>query len=58
MGFRTENPAGYGRLIEDKGELIAIREERDCSEEERRIKFCNGGLMAIAGEPRICATAA
>jgi bifunctional UDP-N-acetylglucosamine pyrophosphorylase/glucosamine-1-phosphate N-acetyltransferase len=50
MGFRTENPTGYGRLIEDKGELVAIREERDCSEEERRIKFCNGGLMAIAGE--------
>ncbi|WP_274629079.1 bifunctional UDP-N-acetylglucosamine diphosphorylase/glucosamine-1-phosphate N-acetyltransferase GlmU [Arvimicrobium flavum] len=50
MGFRTENPTGYGRLIEDRGELIAIREERDCSEEERRIKFCNGGLMAIAGE--------
>jgi bifunctional UDP-N-acetylglucosamine pyrophosphorylase/glucosamine-1-phosphate N-acetyltransferase len=50
MGFRTENPTGYGRLIEDGGELVAIREERDCSEEERRIKFCNGGLMAIAGE--------
>jgi bifunctional UDP-N-acetylglucosamine pyrophosphorylase/glucosamine-1-phosphate N-acetyltransferase len=49
MGFRTENPTGYGRLIEDKGELLAIREERDCSEEERRIKFCNGGMMAIAG---------
>ena len=50
MGFRTDNPTGYGRLIEDNGELVAIREERDCSDEERRIKFCNGGLMAISGE--------
>lgn len=50
MGFRTDNPTGYGRLIEKGGELLAIREERDCSEEERRIKFCNGGIMAIAGD--------
>jgi bifunctional UDP-N-acetylglucosamine pyrophosphorylase/glucosamine-1-phosphate N-acetyltransferase len=50
MGFRTENPTGYGRLIENSGELVAIREERDCSEAERKITFCNGGLMAVAGD--------
>lgn len=50
MGFRTDNPTGYGRLIESDGRLVAIREEKDASPEERRIKFCNGGLMAIAGE--------
>jgi len=49
MGFRTERPAGYGRLIEKDGALLAIREDKDCSEAERRITFCNGGLMAIAG---------
>jgi len=49
IGFRTDNPTGYGRLVEKGGKLIAIREEKDCSEEERKIKFCNGGLMAIAG---------
>jgi bifunctional UDP-N-acetylglucosamine pyrophosphorylase / glucosamine-1-phosphate N-acetyltransferase len=49
MGFRTPNPTGYGRLIERDGQLVAIREERDCSHEERRIDFCNGGLMAIDG---------
>ena len=32
------------------GELVAIREERDASAEERQIGFCNGGLMALAGE--------
>lgn len=50
MGFVAENPAGYGRLIVDAGALVAIREERDCTEEERRITLCNGGLMAIAGD--------
>ncbi|MER9950552.1 bifunctional UDP-N-acetylglucosamine diphosphorylase/glucosamine-1-phosphate N-acetyltransferase GlmU [Mesorhizobium sp. M0047] len=49
IGFRTPNPTGYGRLIEKSGKLVAIREEKDCSEEERKITFCNGGLMAVAG---------
>ncbi len=50
IGFRTPNPTGYGRLIERGGKLVAIREEKDCSEEEKKITFCNGGLMAIAGK--------
>lgn len=49
LGFRTENPSGYGRLIEKDGRLAAIREDKDCTDEERRINFCNSGLMAIAG---------
>lgn len=49
LGFRTENSTGYGRLIESEGKLLAIREEKDASEEERRITFCNSGLMAISG---------
>jgi bifunctional UDP-N-acetylglucosamine pyrophosphorylase/glucosamine-1-phosphate N-acetyltransferase len=49
IGFRTNAPTGYGRLIEADGRLTAIREERDCTEAERAIGFCNGGLMAIAG---------
>ncbi len=49
MGFRAPDPTGYGRLIEENGALVAIREERDASAAERAIDFCNGGLMAIAG---------
>ncbi|WP_295805957.1 bifunctional UDP-N-acetylglucosamine diphosphorylase/glucosamine-1-phosphate N-acetyltransferase GlmU [uncultured Nitratireductor sp.] len=49
MGFRTDRPAGYGRLIEDGEALVAIREEKDCSDEERKITFCNGGAMGISG---------
>jgi bifunctional UDP-N-acetylglucosamine pyrophosphorylase/glucosamine-1-phosphate N-acetyltransferase len=50
IGFRPPNPAGYGRLIEKDGRLVAIREDKDCTDEERKIGFCNAGLMAIAGK--------
>jgi bifunctional UDP-N-acetylglucosamine pyrophosphorylase / glucosamine-1-phosphate N-acetyltransferase len=53
MGFRSADPTGYGRLVEEDGELIAIREHKDASEEERKIGFCNGGLMAIAGRDAV-----
>lgn len=49
MGFRSDDPAGYGRLIEKDGRLLAIREAKDCSAEELGITFLNGGLMAIDG---------
>ena len=49
IGFRTADPTGYGRLIVEDGTLLAIREHKDASEEERRISYCNGGLMAING---------
>jgi len=49
VGFRPANPFGYGRLIEKDGELMAIREERDASEKEKTVTFCNGGIMAFKG---------
>jgi bifunctional UDP-N-acetylglucosamine pyrophosphorylase / glucosamine-1-phosphate N-acetyltransferase len=50
LGFRPANPAGYGRLVMNGHRLVAIREEREASETERRIDLCNGGLMALRGE--------
>ncbi|PBC05050.1 bifunctional UDP-N-acetylglucosamine diphosphorylase/glucosamine-1-phosphate N-acetyltransferase GlmU [Mesorhizobium sp. WSM3860] len=50
IGFRPPNPTGYGRLIEKGGHLVAIREEKDCSEAEKEIGFCNAGMMAVAGK--------
>ena len=50
LGFRAANPAGYGRLITNGHRLVAIREDRDASELERRIDLCNGGLMALRGD--------
>ncbi|MFN4206791.1 MAG: bifunctional UDP-N-acetylglucosamine diphosphorylase/glucosamine-1-phosphate N-acetyltransferase GlmU [Agrobacterium albertimagni] len=50
IGFHTANPTGYGRLLVEDGELIAIREEKDATEAERQVTWCNSGLMAIDGK--------
>jgi len=48
LGFESDDPTGYGRLLLDEaGSLIAIREEKDASEEERLISFCNSGVMGF-----------
>ncbi|MBP2558706.1 bifunctional UDP-N-acetylglucosamine pyrophosphorylase/glucosamine-1-phosphate N-acetyltransferase [Neorhizobium galegae] len=50
IGFHTDRPTGYGRLLVENGELVAIREEKDATDEERKITWCNSGLMAINGQ--------
>ncbi|MFN3506167.1 MAG: bifunctional UDP-N-acetylglucosamine diphosphorylase/glucosamine-1-phosphate N-acetyltransferase GlmU [Allorhizobium sp.] len=50
IGFHTKNPTGYGRLLVEDGELIAIREEKDATDAERAVTWCNSGLMAIDGK--------
>jgi bifunctional UDP-N-acetylglucosamine pyrophosphorylase/glucosamine-1-phosphate N-acetyltransferase len=50
LGFTPKDPAGYGRLVVHGNELVAIVEENDATGEQRRIGFCNGGLMALAGQ--------
>lgn len=49
IGFETENPFGYGRLVVKDEQLTAIVEEKEANEAERAITFCNGGLMAFNG---------
>jgi bifunctional UDP-N-acetylglucosamine pyrophosphorylase/glucosamine-1-phosphate N-acetyltransferase len=49
IGFHTANPTGYGRLLVENGELVAIREEKDATDAERAVTWCNSGLMAING---------
>jgi bifunctional UDP-N-acetylglucosamine pyrophosphorylase / glucosamine-1-phosphate N-acetyltransferase len=49
-GFRPADPTGYGRLVVEKGQLAAIREEKDATPAERAITLCNGGLMALSGK--------
>jgi bifunctional UDP-N-acetylglucosamine pyrophosphorylase/glucosamine-1-phosphate N-acetyltransferase len=51
LGFRPADPTGYGRLVvASDGALVAIREEKDASAEERAIRLCNAGLMALRGD--------
>ncbi|PZQ83664.1 MAG: bifunctional UDP-N-acetylglucosamine diphosphorylase/glucosamine-1-phosphate N-acetyltransferase GlmU [Ancylobacter novellus] len=49
LGFRPDSPLGYGRLVTRNGELVAIREEKDASDEEKAVRLCNAGLMAFDG---------
>jgi bifunctional UDP-N-acetylglucosamine pyrophosphorylase/glucosamine-1-phosphate N-acetyltransferase len=49
LGFEAADPTGYGRLIVEGGELVAIREQKDASPQERTIRLCNAGLMALDG---------
>ena len=47
-GFRPADPAAYGRLVQGPdGGLLRIVEARDASPDERAIRLCNGGIMAI-----------
>jgi bifunctional UDP-N-acetylglucosamine pyrophosphorylase/glucosamine-1-phosphate N-acetyltransferase len=50
LGFTPQDPTGYGRLVMAGSELAAIREDKETSPEERKIGFCNGGLMALSGK--------
>ena len=49
LGFEAADPTGYGRLIERNGRLIAIREHKDASAEERGSRLCNAGPIAFSG---------
>ena len=51
IGFHAKDPKGYGRLITgDDGDLLAIREEKDATPEERALSLCNSGIMAFRAD--------
>jgi bifunctional UDP-N-acetylglucosamine pyrophosphorylase/glucosamine-1-phosphate N-acetyltransferase len=50
LGFEAVDPTGYGRLIERDGRLVAIREHKDASAEERASRLCNAGPIAFSGD--------
>ena len=44
-----DNPKGYGRVIRDsQGVFQSITEEKDCTEDERKIRFCNAGILCAS----------
>jgi len=46
-----EDPRGYGRIIRDElDNVIAIVEDKDCDDEQRRICEINTGLMVVRAE--------
>ena len=47
LGFKTNNPTGYGRIITEKNnEVIRIVEENDANKEIKSITLCNSGVLA------------
>ncbi|MBF0167606.1 MAG: bifunctional UDP-N-acetylglucosamine diphosphorylase/glucosamine-1-phosphate N-acetyltransferase GlmU [Alphaproteobacteria bacterium] len=49
LGFRPDDPAGYGRLVLGTEGLLRIVEVKDATEAERTIPWCNSGVMAVDG---------
>lgn len=48
---RLDNPKGYGRIIRDQsGNISKIVEDKDGTEEERRIKEVNSGIYCFNGK--------
>lgn len=48
LSVRMENPSGYGRVIRDEqGQFQRIVEQRDASEEEKKVKDINGGIYCF-----------
>jgi bifunctional UDP-N-acetylglucosamine pyrophosphorylase/glucosamine-1-phosphate N-acetyltransferase len=45
---KIENPYGYGRIIEQDNNFIAIMEEKDASPSEKLIKVINTGIYCIS----------
>jgi len=45
LGFEPEEPGAYGRLVTENGELTAIVEAKEASEEILAIKLCNSGVI-------------
>src|SRR4051794_39652436 len=48
LAFRPADPLKYGRIILGEGDHIArMVEYKDATEEERAVRLCNSGMMAV-----------
>lgn len=50
LGFEPKDATGYGRLLTDGDRLLEIREQKDASEEERKIRLCNACILAFKAD--------
>ncbi len=48
--FDLNDPSGYGRVVVENGEVQGIVEEKDCTEEQKRIKTVNAGVYIFKKE--------
>ncbi len=48
LTVELDEPAGYGRILRDAGgRVTAIREDKDATEAERRVREINTGILAV-----------
>ena len=48
LGFQTDYPSSYGRLVTDEtGDVSEIVEAKEADESQRMIRLCNSGIMAV-----------
>jgi UDP-N-acetylglucosamine diphosphorylase/glucosamine-1-phosphate N-acetyltransferase len=45
-----DNPYGYGRIIKKNSDFLKITEEKDCNDEERKIKEINAGVYSFESD--------
>jgi bifunctional UDP-N-acetylglucosamine pyrophosphorylase/glucosamine-1-phosphate N-acetyltransferase len=51
LGFETDDPYGYGRLVtNNKHHVTKIVEEKDCTPDQRTIKLGNAGAYCVKGD--------
>ena len=49
LAMEVEDPTGYGRIVIDgAGRVVAIIEEADAAEEQRKIRIVNTGIYCVA----------
>jgi bifunctional UDP-N-acetylglucosamine pyrophosphorylase/glucosamine-1-phosphate N-acetyltransferase len=48
LTMRVEDPSGYGRIVRDEqGQVCAIVEHKDCTQDQLAIKECNSGFYCF-----------
>ncbi len=47
LTVKLEHPAGYGRIVREKGKVTSIVEHKDASDEIKTIKEVNTGILAV-----------
>lgn len=48
LGFEAADPTGYGRLLMRGKTIQAIREHKDVTAAQRKVRLCNSGIVAIS----------
>jgi len=50
LAFEPPDPLQYGRVIANGDHVAWMVEHKDASEEQRRVRLCNSGLMAVRAD--------